>query len=253
MFKSKIALVAPLCLALCSAALEASSATQSPSVTEARRLEAAGRFEEAEGVLDRVLAARPNDWRILLSRGGVRFKRGDVEGSLADFDRVAEIEPRVAPELWQRGLSQYYEEQFAECEELFESHRGVNPADVENAAWHYLCVAAQRGPDAARREILPVGTDRRPSMSEVYQLYRGDITPEQLLSAPWSRLDDERYRSLGEFYARLYLGLWHEAHGRAEESAAQIERAIDAGSAGYVSDVARVHRILRSSAEPRDR
>lgn len=223
---------------------------QAPSLAEARRLESAGRLEDAERVLDRLLASRPGDWRVLLGRGGVRFKRADVSGSLADFDRAAEIEPRVAPELWQRGISQYYERRFAECEELFESHRGVNPADVENAAWHFLCVAAQRGPEAARRELLPVGTDRRPSMSEVYQLYRGELGPDELLSAPWSRLDDERYRSLGEFYARLYLGLWHEAHGREAQSAAEIERALEAGSTGYMNDVARVHRELRSRSEP---
>ena len=34
-----------------------------------------------------------------------------------------------------------YAGRYQDCREQFESHRTVNPDDVENAAWHFLCVA----------------------------------------------------------------------------------------------------------------
>ena len=221
---------------------------QAPKLREARNLEARGELGQAEMLLDRYLVARPNDWRGLLMRGGVRFKRADVGPSLADFDRVAELQPEMEPEIWQRGIAQYYEGQFAECTAQFEVHRSVNGADVENATWHFLCVAARLGADEARKQLLPVGKDTRPAMPEVYELYEGSLTPEEVLSAPWSRSQDSRYVAVGEFYARLYIGLWHEAHGRSAEAQREIEASASIGLNGYMGDVARVHLILRDSS-----
>jgi lipoprotein NlpI len=82
----------------------------------------------------------------------------------------------------------------------------VNPDDVENAAWHFLCVARAESPAKAKAALLPVGPDARAPMREVYQMFRGTLTPEQVISAAGSQPD-------GQFYAHLYLGLYFEALG----------------------------------------
>lgn len=43
-----------------------------------------------------------------LPRGMARFRSGRVSASVADFDRAIQLQPSLAPYMWQRGLSLYY-------------------------------------------------------------------------------------------------------------------------------------------------
>ena len=79
-----------------------------------------------------------------------RIRTGRFAASAAAFDELAKVIPDQAPQLWQRGIALYYAGRYTDCRRQFESHRTVNPDDVENAAWHFLCVAREQGP--ARRE-----------------------------------------------------------------------------------------------------
>ena len=190
-----------------------------------------------------VLAPGPapaQDLRAILSRAISDFDRGRLEASAAGFDRVAELAPNVAPQLWQRGITLYYVGRYRDCREQFESHRTVNPNDVENAAWHFLCVARQESPESALAALLPVGPDPRIPMAEIYQMFRGAMTPEEVLAA------GERGGERGRFYAHLYVGLYYEALGRDGEARRHITEAADerfAAVGGYMQMVARVHRI----------
>ena len=184
--------------------------------------------------------APAQDVRAVLSRAISDFDRGRLEESAAGFDRVAELAPGVAPQLWQRGIALYYVGRYADCREQFESHRTVNPNDVENAAWHFLCVARQESPASAVGALLPVGPDPRAPMTEIYEMFRGEATPQAVLAA------GEQGGARGRFYAHLYVGLYHEAFGRAGEARTHITAAADeqfAAVGGYMQMVARVHRI----------
>jgi len=86
---------------------------------------------------------RPQD---ILNRAIEDFQNGRIEQSVAGFDRLIKVAPEVAPQLWQRGIALYYARHYKECRVQFESHRTVNPDDVENAAWHFLCVAKAESP-----------------------------------------------------------------------------------------------------------
>jgi len=165
------------------------------------------------------------------------FRAGRVEQSLIGFDRVAAMVPAEAPQLWQRGIAQYYAGRFRDCRDMFVSHRTVNPADVENAAWHFLCVARAESPAAARTQILPVGPDARAPMREVYQMFQGRLTPAQVLTAAGTDPS-------AQFFGRLYVGLYLEATGDSVTGRQHIAFAAQdrfAGVGGYMHDVARVH------------
>ena len=186
------------------------------------------------------LPAGAQEVRAILSRAISDFDRGRLEASAVGFDRVAELAPGVAPQLWQRGIALYYVGRYGDCREQFESHRTVNPNDVENAAWHFLCVARQESPESAVAALLPVGPDPRTPMTEIYRMFRGELTPEQVLAA------GERGGERGRFYAHLYVGLYHEAFGRAGDARTHITAAADerfAAAGGYMQMVARVHRL----------
>src|SRR5688572_29846578 len=117
----------------------------------------------------------------LLNRAVDEFEQGRFAASAATFDELAKLIADEAPQLWQRGIALYYAGRYGDCRRQFESHRTVNPDDVENAAWHFLCVAREQSPDKARAALLPVGPDSRVPMREVYQMFRGALTADDVL------------------------------------------------------------------------
>lgn len=188
-------------------------------------------------------AQRPADSpREILDRAIGDFLAGRVTESVSGFDQVVKLAPDAAPQLWQRGIALYYVGRYQDCRAQFESHRTVNPNDVENPAWHFLCVARAESPVKARAALLPVGPDQRSPMREIYQMFRGTMSPDAVLAAAGNGLS-------AQFYAELYVGLYYDATGddrRALEHlrAAASDRFASAG--GYMHTVATLHPRVRS-------
>jgi lipoprotein NlpI len=181
--------------------------------------------------------------KAVLDRAVDQFAEGRFTQSAATFDEAAKMIPQEAPYLWQRGIALYYAGRYADCRRQFESHRTVNPDDVENAAWHFLCVAREQSPDKARGALLPVGPDSRTPMREVYQMFRGALTAEDVLKAAGNGAS-------GQFYANLYIGLYSEALGRKDLALKHIKEAASARFAavgGYMHMVAVVHSKVLDS------
>jgi lipoprotein NlpI len=182
---------------------------------------------------------RADDAADLVSRGMQKFRDNDIAGSLTDFDRAAQLAPQSAPQLWQRGISDYYAGKFREGRKQFELHQTVNPHDVENAAWHFLCVARVDGLAAARKALLNIDTtrDTRAPMAQIYALYAGRGSKENVLQAAAKDATPE-----AAMYADLYLGLNYEAAGDMDQARAFIRKAAAAVAPGnYMHDVAKVH------------
>ena len=173
----------------------------------------------------------------ILERAVADFEDGRIAESAAGFDVLVKVRPSLAPQLWQRGITLYYAGRYADCRAQFELHRTVNPDDVENAAWHFLCVARAESAAKARAALLPVGPDARVPMRQIYEMFRGTLSSERVLQAAGSQPP-------AQFYAQLYVGLYFEAlrdDRRALEHimAAAADRYADAG--GYMHTVAKVH------------
>ena len=172
-----------------------------------------------------------------MNRAVAAFEKGRFVESAAAFDELAKAVPDQAPQLWQRGIALYYAGRYDDCRRQFESHRTVNPDDVENAVWHFLCVARGESPAKARAALLPVGPDARMPMREVYQMFRGTLRPEQVLSAAGTQ-------PAALFYAHLYVGLYFEAQGMTARALEHINIAAAdrfEREGGYMHMVARVH------------
>lgn len=170
----------------------------------------------------------------LMRRGMDRFQSGQVEESVKDFDQLAKLQPSVAPDLWQRGIALYYVGRFKDCKAQFESHRTVNPEDVENSAWHYLCTSRADSPAKARQVLIPVTQDIRPPMMTVLKLYAGKATEEDVLR--------EARTETARFFAYLYIGLYWEANGNQAKANPWLKKAADASqNQDYMGAVARVH------------
>jgi lipoprotein NlpI len=179
--------------------------------------------------------------RAMLENGIDAFLAGRVEESVTLFDRVAKEAPSVAPELWQRGIALYYVGRYADCRRQFESHRTVNPNDVENPAWHFLCVAKLESPARAKAALLPVGPDQRSPMREVYQMFQGTLPPQQVLAAATD--------ASSQFFAELYVGLYYDALGNDKLALQHLRNAaadrFSRVAGGYMPRVAQLHPRLR--------
>jgi len=186
-------------------------------------------------------AQRAPSAREILDRAIDDFLAGRITESVNGFDQVVKLAPDAAPQLWQRGIALYYAGRYRDCRAQFESHRTVNPNDVENPAWHFLCVARAESPEKARAALLPVGPDQRSPMREIYQMFKGTMAPEAVLKAAGNEPSSQ-------FFAELYVGLYYDAlndarRAREHLTAAASPRFADAG--GYMYRVATLHPRIR--------
>ncbi len=191
-----------------------------------------------------VTSAHAESAREWMVKGQKLFFEAKVAESVAAFDKVIELQPEAKPQLWQRGLALYYADKFAEGRDQFETHQTVNTADVENAAWHFLCVARLEGVEGARKHFIPIEGDSRVPMKEVHQLFAGKGSEEAVLKA--AENGDESSKRNQLCYAHLYLGLYYEAlKDTAKAKEHMLKAANDYSMDHYMGETARVHLKVR--------
>jgi lipoprotein NlpI len=194
---------------------------------------------------DEVIKKDPSAAGIFQMRGWLKFRLGKFEESIADFDRVVALVRNEEPRQWQRGIVYYYAKRFGDGRKQFELHQTVNPSDVENAVWHYLCVARLESVEKARATLIPIAADSRIPMMKVHELFAGKAKPEDVLKEAESGPPNLERRNRQLFYAHLYLGLYYDAAGDLLKTREHIYKAAtDFTSDQYMGDVARVHAKL---------
>ena len=177
-------------------------------------------------------------------RGVQMFFDAKPKESVEAFDALLKLEPKAKPELWQRGLSLYYAGDFKGGREQFETHQTFNTNDVENAAWHFLCVAKAESVEAARKVLIPIEGDTRVPMKQVHELFAGKATPDDVLKAAESGEGDTLRNH--RCFAHLYLGLYFESIGdNAKAKEHMVKAATDFKMDHYMGKVAQVHCKLR--------
>lgn len=192
-----------------------------------------------------VFAQQPAGNPDALFREGVQmFFDGKPKESVAAFDKLIALEPNAKPQLWQRGLSLYLAGDYKGGREQFEVHQTVNGHDVENAAWHFICVTRAENLEAARKALIPIEGDTRVPMKEVHDLFAGKGSVEQVLKAAETG-EGEDLRN-HRCYAHLYLGLYFEALGDEEHAREHMLKAArDYRMDHYMGRCAQVHVKVR--------
>jgi lipoprotein NlpI len=191
---------------------------------------------------DAVIALDPRAPVLYDHRGWCRFRVGRFDDAIADFDKAIELIPSRAPHHWQRGIVCYYAKRYADGKKQFELHQTVNPQDVENAVWHFLCTARLSGLAAARASLIPISGDSRVPMAQVQALFAGKASPQDVLKAAEVGEPKSSKQKNQLFYAHLYLGLYYEATGDDLKCREHIQKAVtEYPSDSPMGDVARVH------------
>ncbi|TWU05926.1 tetratricopeptide repeat protein [Stieleria varia] len=178
----------------------------------------------------------------------VYLRAGDAKSSLKYFDEYLKSHASELPYLWQRGIALYFVGDFAEGAKQFEEHRHVNPNDVENAAWHFLCVAKAESFQASQKQLLPAPGDRRVPMDEVLEMLKTGDT--DLVVKRMESIDkDSPMKASADFYGEFYLGLYADAKGKRDEAQRRLERCAKNAPRNYMGDVARVYAKHLSQAK----
>ena len=207
-------------------------------------------FDKAAADFEALLKIEPQIAAAWQHLGFAHFKLGRVSEAVADFDRFLELMPAQRPYHWQRGIALYYAEKFEEGRKQFELHQTVNPADVENAAWHFLCVARASGLAPARASLIPISGDPRVPMTQIFALFAGKGSAAEVIAAAEAGQPTAEQLKDRLFYAHLYLGLYYEAEGDAKRAADHLEKAAGPYAQDhYMGDVARVHVKLLGKAK----
>jgi lipoprotein NlpI len=174
-------------------------------------------------------------------RGVDRFMTGQVKESVADFDKYLAAHPEEKPGHWQRGIALYYAGRYEDGAKQFELHRTVNPEDVENAAWHFMCVAKWKNVEAARAGLIPIKEDTRVPMMKVHEMFAGKASVEDVIAEAKKGEPPAGLLNRQLFYAELYCGLYCEAIGKNEEAKKHLEEAVKHEVGDYMYGVAKVH------------
>jgi lipoprotein NlpI len=187
----------------------------------------------------------------LMRRAVDAFFAANMRESVELFDQLLKLEPALKPELWQRGLALYLAGDYQAGRDQFEVHQGFNSHDVENAVWHFLCVARLDGVDKARQALIPIEGDSRVPMREVYELFAGRGSVKAVLEAAVQGVSGTPTQRNQLCYAHLYLGLYHEAIGeQAKAREHMLKAAQDYRMEHYMGRCAEVHVRLRGWDKP---
>ncbi|HEY1375717.1 MAG TPA: tetratricopeptide repeat protein [Gemmataceae bacterium] len=206
-----------------------------------RAYAAAGRYDAAVRAFTAALGRDPKQAAVYDARGDAHLKLGKFREAVADFDAFLAARPGRAPDHWRRGIALYCAGRYADGAKQFDLHRTVNPQDVENSAWHYLCTARAAGRETARKALLPVTGDARVPMPQVLEMFAGRLKPQDVIdAADRAGLAGDRLTA-ARFYARLYVGLFFEAEGDAAKAKEYLAEAVEKYKVpDYMWDVANV-------------
>lgn len=171
----------------------------------------------------------------------ILYRSGRSQASLPLFERAIKLAPELAPHNWQRGIALCSCGEFEKGAEQFKTHHDVNPDDVENSAWYFLCIAKVKGIEAARKTVIPSRGDGREPMMSILGMLKGELAPADVLQAAIENTPQGAVRQRAQFYADLYVALYYDSLDQADDARAYLKRSLNYDHSGYMVDVARVY------------
>lgn len=199
-------------------------------------------YRNALNQYDVIVARQPLSAAAYDRRGAIQFLLNRMDEALADFDKAIELEPKRKTDHWRRGITLYMLGRFPEGAEQFAAGREVFADDVENALWHFACVARSQGLDEARRQMFPLGNEARIPLREMHGFYRGEKTKDDVAAAIRAGEPEPAELRTRMMYGHLYFGLYHDLLGEKDEAMRYYADLVDKfGDGSYMWEAGRVH------------
>lgn len=220
------------------------SAAANPAPEDRDRQE----LQETVDALTKKIDTVPADDGLYSRRGDALFFLGKFPEAVADYDKLVELKPELDASHWRRGIAYFYAGRYADGAAQFDRYHSFDNVDRENGIWRYLCQAMEQGRDDAQNELLRYEKDDREPFGDVYRLFAGSMTPEQVLANIAAATISDVERSKREFYAELYIGLHLTVLKEDQQALEHLEKAstntwaFDAGyGPHYMWRVAKLH------------
>lgn len=182
------------------------------------------------------IARTPNDVSLYSRRGDAQFFLGRYEEALADYNQMLVLSPQLAASHWRRGIAAWFAGEYETGAEQFGSYHTFDAVDRENGLWKFLCDVRHSDVEAARVQMLIYQEDDRASLPDVYRMYAGEMTPDELLAAIRTGGFDEADLDRRLFYAELYVGFYFWVLDDAEQAREHLDACLRtqfARRAGY--------------------
>lgn len=234
----------------------ASDSTRQHPLSNDERARLKKQWDDGIAELTQKLQTTPDDIASLNRRGDLHFFRGEFDKAVADYELACQRKPELEPAHWQLGIAYYYADQPAKCSKLFERFFQIDDVDRECGLWKFLGDAKVSKPAKAREQLLKYTKGDREPMLSIYRLFDGTTSASELLDSFRQEKLSDPVREQRSFYIELYLGLWHDAHGRTKEALPHLHSATanrwprTAGyGPNYMWHVARVHYELLAGAK----
>ncbi|MEZ6136476.1 MAG: hypothetical protein R3C53_16395 [Pirellulaceae bacterium] len=217
------------------------AAQASEMLREAKEQHERGEYEAARRLATEAAKLATDSVVVQQAAAEVLYLSGYSKDSLPLFDRVVELRPEAAPQNWQRGIALCSCGDFERGAEQFKTHHDVNPDDVENSAWYFLCIAKTQDIAAARKTVIPSRGDGRQPMMSILAMLKGEQQPADVLKAAEAGGLSGRSLKMSKFYADLYVGLYYDALGDEKQAIKALQRSLTYDISGYMVDTARVY------------
>ncbi|MFO0939131.1 MAG: hypothetical protein U0930_00035 [Pirellulales bacterium] len=247
------ALLLSACIFLVACDSSQSSVAQQPPLNRQAQgllVAAAEAFNEADykttlAKCKEVAELLPEDARVQQRAAELLYLAGHAKESVSLFDKANQLDEKRAPHNWQRGIALATVGDFKRGAEQFKIHHEVNPDDVENSAWYYLCVAKSENVEAAKKTLIGSRGDKREPMMDILQMLRGEGSPEKVIAAAEKVGPAPENKKMAQFYGDLYIGLYYDSIGRTENAEKFLKRSLSYEINGYMADTARVYLAER--------
>lgn len=208
-------------------------------------------FDEEIARLSAQIENAPTNVELYSRRGDANFFRAKFADAVADYEKMVELRPKLDSDHWRKGIAYFYAGRYNDAAKQFERYHQIDQVDRENGIWRYLSQSKALGREKAREGLLKYEKDDREPLPDVYRLFAGEKTANEVLGQIMQEKISPEERSKRLFYAELYVGLNEFVEGRLESAEKHLEEAVKnpwgikaRGGPGYMWHVARVHHDL---------
>ena len=158
-------------------------------------------------------------------RGDLHMFLGKFAEAEADYKKMSALKPDLDASHWRLGIAMYFAQHPEDAAAQFDRYHSFDNVDRENGIWRYLSHRAAFGKEKAREQLLKYEKDDRPPFREVYQLFEGTMTADQVLQSISPDLPESSRRSR-LFYAHLYVGLNDAVEDKPEAALKALREAV---------------------------
>jgi lipoprotein NlpI len=180
-----------------------------------------GNMQKALGDFEQALRFDPNLARALSGRGYVHFTNGDFDRAIPDFNRALQIDPKIEGAYFDRGIANLYAGQPSGLAADLGQVMQLNPGNSYAALW--LDIASKRSGTTSKLGDLAYQFDMTKWPAPIIRFYLGRSTSDAVMAAANDFDVDTKKGQICE--ANFYIGEFLLQQGRKDEARSAFARA----------------------------